>query len=211
MTRAERALERRDEIVHAAAEEFDQAGYAGASLSSIAARLNRTKGAMSYHFSSKASLAREVVETQYRRWDVVRETIEADGYRGLDAVILLSFIVGGRFRDDVLVRAGIRMQHDAGLREVALPTPFVGWNTMVGELLAQADGSIQLPAGLDTAGAAEVMVAAFTGLQQVAHRLTRARDIDERITRFWLLILPGMGIEDAPAHVERLLAESRQY
>lgn len=210
MTNA-RAAERREEIVRAAAAEFDEVGYAAASLSSIAARLGRTKGAMSYHFSSKAALAREVVVLQYQQWDAILERVRCDGYAGLDAVILLSFIVGGRFRDNVLVRAGIRLQHDAGLRGVPLPTPFVGWNDMVRALLQEADGALRLPPGLDAEGAAEVLVEAFTGLQQVAHRLTRAKDIDARVQRYWLLMLPGLGLHGAEALVTRLGIESRRY
>ncbi len=195
----------------AAAAEFDEVGYAGASLSSIAARLGRTKGAMSYHFSSKASLAREVVVTQYRQWEVVLERLRDDGHSGLDATVMLSFIVAGRFRDDVLVRAGIRLQHDAGLHDGDLPTPFLGWMRIVGTLLTESEPPVALPPGLDAQSAAEVLVEAFTGLQQVAHRLSRARDIDARVEHYWLLVLPAFGVEDAQHRVERLRAASAAY
>lgn len=210
MTQA-RGAARRDEIVLAAAAEFDEVGYAAASLSSIAARLDRTKGAMSYHFSTKDSLAREVVERQYGQWGEVLERIRGDGYDGVDAMVLLSFIVAARFRDDVLVRAGIRLQHDAGLHGVKLPTPFVAWNAVLLELLTKAGASITMPPGLDLQGAAEVLVEAFTGLQQVAHRLTRARDIHARVERYWLLVLPGLGVTDSERLVTRCRAESRRY
>lgn len=206
-----RAVARRDEIVHAAAAEFDEVGYAAASLSGIAARLGRTKGAMSYHFSSKASIAREVVVLQYQHWGDVVERVRREGYSGLEAMVLLSFIVGGRFRDDVLVRAGIRLQHDAGLHEVDLPTPFVGWNTLTLEFLEEAGSAAKLPDGLDRAGVAEVLVAAFTGLQQVAYRLTRAADIDERVERYWLLLLPSLGVSDAGHLTSRLREQSRRF
>ncbi len=207
----ERAATTRDEIARAAAAEFDEFGYAAASLSGIAARLGKTKGAMSYHFSSKASIAREVVESQYRQWGEVVRRIRADDYTGLEAMILISFVVAGRFRDDVLVRAGIRLQHDAGLHAVELPTPFVGWMDTTRPLLAEAQAMGELPAELDIDAAAEVLVAAFTGVQQVAHRLTRAQDIDMRVRHYWLLLLPGMGVADGEAIVSRLAAASQTY
>ncbi|MFC4243667.1 ScbR family autoregulator-binding transcription factor [Gryllotalpicola reticulitermitis] len=206
-----RASARRDEITRAAAAEFDEVGYAAASLSSIAARLGKTKGAMSYHFSSKASLAREVVEAQYRQWEDVLSGIRTDGYSGLDAMILLAFAVAQRFRDDVLVRAGIRLQHDAGLHGVDLPTPFVSWMSVTRDLLAEANANGELQPVLDLEGAAEVLVEAFTGVQQVAHRLTRAQDIHGRVQRYWTLMLPGLGVTDPVERVARLAQQSEAY
>ncbi|GAB3609257.1 hypothetical protein GCM10027414_13820 [Humibacter ginsengiterrae] len=210
MTQA-RGAARREEIVLAAAEEFDELGYAASSLSSIAARLDRTKGAMSYHFSAKEQLARELVVRHNGQWDEVLDRIRADGLIGLEAMVLLSFIVATRFRDDVLVRAAVRLQHDAGLRDVDLPTPFVGWTKITLDLLTEAGASVTLPSGLDLPGAAEVLVEAFTGLQQVAHRLTGARDIHARVERYWLLVLPGLGVADPKQLVTRLRAESQRY
>lgn len=209
MTQA-RAAARRDQILHAAAAEFDEVGYAAASLSSIAARLGRTKGAMSYHFSSKASLALEVTAHQYDQWTDVLARVRADGHEGVDALVLLSFIVAGRFRDDVVVRAGIRLQHDAGLHGVDLPTPFIGWNDLTRSLLESAPG-VRLPSGLDAASAAEVMVEAFTGLQQVSYRLSHAKDIHDRVKRYWLLLLPGLGVEHAEHLVKELAVEATRY
>ncbi len=166
---------------------------------------------MSYHFSSKASLAREVVESQYQQWDDILRRIRADGYTGIDAMLLVAFVVARRFRDDVLVRAGIRLQHDAGLNAVELPTPFVGWMDTTRALLAEAQAAGRVPSTLDIASAAEVLVAAFTGVQQVAHRLTKAEDIDERVQRYWLLLLPGLGVEDGASLVSELAIASKTY
>lgn len=211
--RQARAESRRDEIVHAAAAEFDEVGYAAASLSSIAARLGRTKGAMSYHFASKASLANEVVVNQYRHWDELVERVHDDGYAGLDAVVLLSFVVAARFRDDVLVRAGIRLQLDAGLHDVDLPMPFVGWIAVTTPLLrdAAATGDVRLPDGLDAESTAEVLVEAFTGLQQVAYSLTAAADIHTRVRNYWRLALLSLGVADVEQRIASLCEASEHY
>jgi AcrR family transcriptional regulator len=205
-----RAAARRDQILHAAAAEFDEVGYAAASLSSIAARLGRTKGAMSYHFSSKASLAQEVAANQYEHWGEVIERVRADGYDGIDALVLLSFVVAARFRDDVVVRAGIRLQQDAGLHGVDLPTPFVGWNDLTQGLLENASDA-HLPPGLDAEGVAEVMVEAFAGLEQVSYRLAHATDISDRVRRYWLLLMSSFRIDDAENRIARLSVEAERY
>jgi len=206
----QRATARRDEIVRAAAAEFDEVGYAAASLSSIAARLGRTKGAMSYHFSSKASLAQEVAGYHYSRWGDVLGGIRGAGYAGLEAMVMLAFCVAGRFRDDVLVRAGIRLQHDAGLHGVELPMPFSWWISMTRSLLTEASEAGELAPDLDLDAAAEVLVEAFTGVQQVAHRVSGAQDIHERVEHYWLLLLPGLGVTNVPDLVQRLSAAAKE-
>ncbi|GAA4161039.1 hypothetical protein GCM10022286_18030 [Gryllotalpicola daejeonensis] len=211
MTQQQRATARRDEIIRAAAAEFDEVGYAAASLSSIAARLNRTKGAMSYHFSSKGSLAHEVAQYHYNQWEKLAPAIHADGFTGLEAMMVLSFVVAARFRDDVLVRAGIRLQQDAGLTDVELPPPFVWWIKTTRDLLAEGQRTGQIAAAVDIDAAAEVLVEAFTGVQQVAHRMTGARDIHERIERYWLQFLPGLGVPDGRDLVARLGAAAAEY
>lgn len=206
-----RATARRDEIVRAAAAEFDEVGYAAASLSSIAARLGRTKGAMSYHFSSKASLAREVAEYHFRQWDGVVAKIDANSYSGLETMIVLAFVVAARFRDDVLIRAGMRLQHDAGLHDLELPQPFAWWTKMTASLLERARAEGELGPEIEVNAAAEVLVEAFVGVQQIAHRETGAKDIHERVERYWRMLLPGLGITNPAELVARLSAESTRF
>jgi AcrR family transcriptional regulator len=212
MTQQERATARRDEIIRAAAAEFDEVGYAAASLSSIAARLGRTKGAMSYHFSSKGSLAQEVAQYHFNQWPGITEGIRADGLTGLEAMVTLAFVVAARFRDNVLVRAGIMLQHDAGLKnEIELPPPYVWWMTMTRGLLQEGQADGQVAADVDLDAAAEVLVEAFIGVQQVSHRMTAVQDIHERVERYWLLLLPGLGVKNVPELVARLSAASLKY
>lgn len=51
----------RERLLAAAAEEFLQVGYAGASLAKIAARIGHTKGSLAYHFPTKESLLSALV------------------------------------------------------------------------------------------------------------------------------------------------------
>ncbi|WP_022881868.1 ScbR family autoregulator-binding transcription factor [Gryllotalpicola ginsengisoli] len=205
----QRASSTRDEILRAAAAEFDEFGYAGASMSGIGARLGKTKGALSYHFSSKEALAREIIESQFDYWASVLRSIRSDGHDALAAMILLSFAVGRRFRDDVVARAAIGLQHDASLARGVAPTPFVGWNELSFELLAEAVELHHAQPTLSTDDSVEVLVEGFTGLQQVARRLTAAADIDERVRRYWLLALPGLGVPAPCDLVDRLAADTR--
>jgi TetR/AcrR family fatty acid metabolism transcriptional regulator len=54
---------RREQITRAAIETLAESGFAAASLSLIAERVGVSKGVLSYHFSDKADLVREVVRS----------------------------------------------------------------------------------------------------------------------------------------------------
>lgn len=205
-----KTVARREALINAAAAEFDEHGYAAASLSSIAGRLGRTKGSINYYYPSKTSLAAAVVETQYSQWDAVLASVRAEGYTGIDALIVVAFIVAARFRDDVLVRAAIRLQADPGLHGGELPTPFVGWIGITAGLLAEAQSLGQVRTALAPEAAAEVLVEAFTGAQEISNRLTGTRDLESRVRGYWMLSLPGLGIEDGAERVTRLATEAER-
>jgi AcrR family transcriptional regulator len=60
-TRQQRSLATRTAIIEGAAAEFDERGYVGASMDGIAERIGMTKGALYFHFTSKADMAGAVV------------------------------------------------------------------------------------------------------------------------------------------------------
>lgn len=61
-----RAVATRAQIVLHAAEAFEKAGFAGASLGTILASAGTTKGALYFHFRSKEALARFIIAEQHR-------------------------------------------------------------------------------------------------------------------------------------------------
>ena len=58
----QRAIKTRAALLAAAAHEFPDRGYAGASVTSILANSTSTKGALYFHFPSKEALAEAVLE-----------------------------------------------------------------------------------------------------------------------------------------------------
>lgn len=58
----QRAIKTRASVIAAAAREFADRGYAGASINSIIANSTSTKGALYFHFRSKEALAEAVLE-----------------------------------------------------------------------------------------------------------------------------------------------------
>lgn len=70
---------RRAQVVEAAAQVVAEAGYARASLARIAEHAGISKGVLTYHFSSKDEILREVVTGFFNRgWERMEARIEAE-------------------------------------------------------------------------------------------------------------------------------------
>lgn len=66
MAQQERAVRTRRAVLEAAATVFAERGYAAATIAEILRRAGVTKGALYFHFGSKAALARGVLQEQLR-------------------------------------------------------------------------------------------------------------------------------------------------
>ena len=64
MAQQERAVRTRRAVLEAAAAVFAERGYAAATIGEILSRAGVTKGALYFHFDSKAALARGVLQAQ---------------------------------------------------------------------------------------------------------------------------------------------------
>ena len=187
-----RSVETRETLLLAAAQEFDEHGYAAATLQGIADRLGKTKGALGYHFPSKASMALSIVERFYSALPGLVETYRTGGSMDVRSLVAMSLEVAGQFRDDVMVRAAVRLQRDADVVDAELPTPYVNWAALTEGALRDAESNGQLVAGLDVAAAARVLVAAFFGTQQVATALGHRAELTDWVLDMWRVVLPGV-------------------
>jgi AcrR family transcriptional regulator len=179
-------------IAEAAARLFDRHGYAGASISTISREAGLTSGAVYFHFSGKADLARYLVEEHFASWPALIERVECSGLPALERIIALSHDVARAFRDDVVVRAGSRLWMERLSINAQLPRPFVGWIETLGAMLRAglADGSVD--PGVDPGTAASVLVCAFFGTHSVSDALDERVLIEEHLRRLWVMFLPAL-------------------
>ncbi|MBO9556716.1 ScbR family autoregulator-binding transcription factor [Cellulomonas sp.] len=191
-SRQRQKLATRAAILRVAAEEFDAKGYVGTAISDIATRLELTKGSVYFHFPSKAQLAAVTVDAYFRMWDPVLEEVQTRGLTGLEAMRQVSHRVAAVYRDDVAVRAAVRLMRESALIDADLPTPFVGWMRVVRTYLDQAVGAGTLRGGLDLDAVAWHVVATFFGVQEVSHQLDDRAGLERRIDMLWDLLLPGI-------------------
>jgi len=180
----ERAVRTRQTILRAAAVVFDRSGYEVASIADILKEAEITKGALYFHFSSKEALAQAVMAEQVNLVQAPQHEVH------LQSAIDLTLMVAARLRADPVMRAGIRLTVEQGTWKNKSVEPYLDWIDLLHGLFQESRAEL-LP-GTDPRQAAELVVAAFTGVQLLSEVLTGRQDVVARITSFWNFALPGL-------------------
>ncbi|MFB7089770.1 ScbR family autoregulator-binding transcription factor [Streptomyces sp. NPDC056296] len=187
----ERAQRTRELLLRAAAEVFDELGYAGTSISKILQRAGVTAGAMYFHFGSKEELARAVIREQAAD---VRFPDEGDG---LQRLVNMTQHLAAAMQRNTLLRAGVRLaveQGEAGFRDYAI---YEWWAEQFSRHLQRARELGELLPGVDETEFAQQLVAGYTGTQIMSQISSDRADLPQRIATLWRYLLPAI----APAEV----------
>jgi AcrR family transcriptional regulator len=189
----QRARETRAAVLLAAARVFDELGYAGASIDQIAQEGGLTKGALYFHFESKADLALAVVNANYEVWVRLQAEIASRGLPPLDQVSAVVRDLAVCFGDDVVIRGGMRLNSDRKAIPVELPVPYSDWIDYFRPLLVRAQEQGTVRPELDVDMLSRVTVSGLFGVQLVSERLTDRADVVERVDEWWdAYMLPVM-------------------
>lgn len=200
------AVETRDRLLHAAAAEIVAEGYAGASLSSIAARLGMTKGALAYHFPSKSDVAAALLDHTLGVYARLYAGIQEEGLRGVPALVTVLARIGLLSATDDLFAAGSVLIVGPGTRELDLPPVLLQIAGVYATHLrdAIADGDVR--DDVDPQEAAEDILAGTMGMYVFfARHPEREGTRPLRITRQQLT---SLGVADADAIVDDVLART---
>jgi AcrR family transcriptional regulator len=189
MARQERAEKTRQTIIQAAAEVFDQHGFAGASVSEILARAGVTKGALYFHFPSKEAIAEEIEGSEVA---ALTALTNASG-PFLQAIIDLSHTMAQALRDSPIVRASIRLSIESSFSEPS-PGPYLAAIELVRILLLRAQGEGTVRLDLDVDAAARFIISSFAGAQIVSQVFTGRQDLEQRLVELWEFLLPGLAV-----------------
>ncbi|MFB7257552.1 ScbR family autoregulator-binding transcription factor [Streptomyces nojiriensis] len=188
----ERSERTRGKLVHAAAEMFNRNGYANATLGQIAAFAGVTKGALYFHFSSKADLA-EAVQLQGSALlqGAVRELHEA-GLSPLQALIDTTHWLARSLHEEPAVPASFRITKECtGLQDFA--ADFYGiWLAAVCGLLSQAAAAGELRVGDRWEDAESLVAAAACGIEAMAGTGMPYSELQRRVSGLWSLLLPSL-------------------
>ncbi|MFE7834794.1 ScbR family autoregulator-binding transcription factor [Streptomyces sp. NPDC057474] len=193
----ERAIQTRESLLRAAADVFDEVGFAGASISRILKRAGLTAGALYFHFDSKEDLARAVMNAQPQS---IIPWLESEG---LQRLVDITMVWAYQLRVDPLLRAGVRLTGEQGSFGVKDATPYQEWSQIMTECLESARERGELQAGVEPAELADFVVEACTGMQTYSAVASEARaDLSDRAVRMWRLLLPGVAVPAVVARTE---------
>ncbi|WP_331757435.1 TetR/AcrR family transcriptional regulator (plasmid) [Streptomyces sp. NBC_01387] len=190
----ERAVQTREVILHAAAEVFDEYGFAGASITKILKRAGATAGAMYFHFESKEGLARAVMNAQPQ---TIVPWLDSTG---LQRLVDITLIWAHQLQVDPMLRAGVRLTGEQATFGIQDAAPYTAWIEIMKQCLDIAVEKGELLPGVGPQEVAEFVVEACTGMQMVAAVVSGRRDLSERAVRMWRLLLPGIAVPSVVAH-----------
>lgn len=190
----ERAVQTRKAILRAAAETFDEYGYAGASINQILKRAGLTTGALYFHFDSKEDLARAVMNAQP---ELIVPQLES---HGLQRLVDITLMWSHMLQVDPLLRAGVRLTGEQASMGIQDATPYRSWAGVMADCLQDAKESGELQAGVSPDELGEFVTEACTGMQMFSAVVSGREDLTERTLRMWRLLLPGVAV---PAIISR--------
>ncbi|MEV7659799.1 ScbR family autoregulator-binding transcription factor [Streptomyces anulatus] len=191
----ERAEQTRRALLLAAAEVFDEFGYAGASITRILKRAGVTAGALYFHFGSKEDLAKAVMNSQP---DTLVPLLAASG---LQRLIDLTLVWSWQLQRDPLLRAGVRLTNEqASIGDSLNADPYEKFRGIMTSCLHEAREEGELQPGIEPTVVAEFVIAACTGMQMYSNVVSGRTDLPERTQQMWNLLLPGIAV---PAVITR--------
>ncbi|MEU5115787.1 ScbR family autoregulator-binding transcription factor [Streptomyces longwoodensis] len=192
----ERAIHTREQLLKAAAEVFDEFGYAGAGINKILQRAGVTAGALYFHFKDKQNLAQEVMNAQ-------RSTIEPHvPTTGLQRLVDITLIWSHSLQADPLLRAGVRLTAEQAASGLQDATPYTAWARSFQDCLDVARAQGELREHVHSEELAEFVVGACTGMQEYAQVVSRRADLPRRTVSMWRLLLPGIATGPALDGIE---------
>ncbi|MEW2625443.1 ScbR family autoregulator-binding transcription factor [Streptomyces sp. NPDC048106] len=210
MARQERAVRTRRAVLEAAAAVFAERGYAAATIAEILSRAGVTKGALYFHFDSKAALARGVLQEQISaEYHVPREL-------KLQEWVDAGMTVAERLPREPLLLAAVRLSADLQGPDV-FGGAWPAWAELTASLLAEARARDEVLPHVVPEESAQVFLGAWIGVQFVSQAVAGWADLDERMSALFDHLLPAIAVpavlvrlDTAPDRGARVIAEARR-
>jgi len=211
MAQQERAVRTRRAVLEAAAAVFAERGYAAATIGEILARAQVTKGALYFHFDSKAALAQGVLEAQVTTdYHVPRELKQQEW---VDAGLTLA----KRLPQEPLLLAGVRLSADLQGREV-FGSAWPAWTELTAAFLSEAKERGEVLPHVVPSESAQVFLGAWIGVQYVSQAMSGWADLEVRMSALFNHMLPAITapavlvrLDTAPDRGARVIAEVRAH
>ncbi len=191
MVQQERAARTRQALLRAAAETFDREGFIPSALSGISDRAGVSKGALHFHFTNKAGLARAVEREAGTALRAIVGKALTDPPPTLQRLVDATYALAALLREDVVVRAGFRLCCE---RTRPPEGPYAQWERFVARMLERADAEGSLTHAVGAREAGQAIVAATTGFELLGRYDSRWLSAPS-LAAFWSLLLPHLATE----------------
>ncbi|MEU0335178.1 ScbR family autoregulator-binding transcription factor [Streptomyces sp. NPDC006193] len=210
MAQQQRAVRTRRAVLEAAAAVFAERGYAAATIAEILNRAGVTKGALYFHFDSKAALARGVLQEQMRTDCHLPRELKLQEW--VDAGMTLA----RRLPREPLLLAGVRLSADLDGHEV-LGSAWPAWAGLTSDVLTEAQARGEVLPHVVPEETAQVFLGAWIGVQFVSQAVAGWADLEERVAALYDHLLPAIAapavlvrLDTAPDRGARVIAEARE-
>ncbi|MEH0470367.1 ScbR family autoregulator-binding transcription factor [Streptomyces sp. B21-097] len=194
MAQQERAVRTRRAVLEAAAAVFAERGYAAATIVEIHSRAKVTKGALYFHFDSKAALAQGVLEAQISTEYRLPRELKLQEW--VDAGMTLA----ARLPREPMLLAGVRLSADLQGRSI-FGSAWPAWTELTTCFLAEAKARGEVLPHVVPERTAEVFLGAWIGVQFVSQAVSAWADLELRMSELFDHVLPAIA---APAVLVRL-------
>jgi AcrR family transcriptional regulator len=204
----ERAARTRRAVLEAAATVFAERGYAAATIAEILNRANVTKGALYFHFDSKAALAQGVLEAQIGT--LYRLPRELKLQEWVDAGMTLAACLP----KEPLLLAGVRLSADLQGR-ASYGSAWPAWSELTETFLSEAKARGEVLPHVVPERTAQVFLGAWIGVQFVSQAASNWADLELRMSDLFDHVLPAIAapavlvrLDTAPDRGSRVMAEA---
>ncbi|MEU6062833.1 ScbR family autoregulator-binding transcription factor [Streptomyces sp. NPDC047097] len=193
MSRQLKSERTRHALIRSAAQSFDQFGYIPAKLATISAGAGVSTGALHFHFETKAAMAAAVEAEASRALHALSRGVQRKNPQALQALIDATHVLARQLRQDVVVRAGFRLNSGALQRsELDLRRQ---WLDCVREMLRRARMQDAVAPGTSLEDLAAVIVGATVGFE-VLGRHSESWLSAQSVTGLWRTLLPCLAAAD---------------
>jgi AcrR family transcriptional regulator len=212
VARQARSEATRRKIIDAAVDLFNERGYAASGLGEIIDRVEKTKGALYYHFDSKESLACAIIDEGAATVLAAFDTVSTSPAPALESLIHGVFVVSDLLHTDKLARTGIQLARTMGDFADAASRAYSSWHTAMGTKARLAQEQGDLREDIESEVVAELVITTLLGAELISTPVSAGSDLTDRLTRLWQVVLPAVAAEASlPYFLEYLARESMSH
>lgn len=205
MVRQARSEATRRRIMTAAVQLFNEIGYPATGLGDIIERAEMTKGALYYHFESKAALATAIIEEGSASLFEAFGKIGDSSAPAMERIIHGLFVVADRLSSDELARSGVQLLRAFGEFNHAAAQTYTLWVDEIVLRVREAADEGDLREDLDAAAVGETIVSALLGAELLSSATSSGADVLQRLTWMWQLLLPAIVADESLGYFREYL------